>query len=183
MSYKEIETIINKMKCKSCKSDLLPTWLIKKHLLKFLSVITEIVNLSLNSGVFVEDWKCAIIRPLIKKKNITDLKNYRPVSNLQFISKVVECAMLKQITEHCDRLDLHPDFQSAYRKNHSCETSLVYIVNKILWTLENSEIKILTCLDLSAAFDTVDHQVLLDVFNNYYGVGGVAPAMVQIVSA
>ena len=91
------------------------------------------------------------------------MKNYRPVSNLPFMSKLVEKCMLAQFNKHCKDNLLMPDYQSAYRSNYSCETSLVKLVNDTLWGFENQNAVSLISLDLSAAFDTVDHNVLLDV--------------------
>ena len=96
------------------------------------------------------------------------------MSNLSFLSKVVECAVLKQFTEHCTRNDLIPDYQSAYQSNYSCKTALVKIVNGILWSMENQECTNLMAIDLSAAFDMVDHVILLDVLQKRFGIEGVA---------
>ena len=171
LSQLEVRKIILNMKTKSCEDDIILTAIIKKHLIDFLPTITDIVNLSLQEGKFLTNWKCAIVSPLIKKLNQElELKNFRPVSNLQFISKIVECAMLDQIINHCDHQDLSPHHQSAYRKHHSCETAVLKITNDALWSLEQEKIKILVCLDLSAAFDTVDHEILLDILHHYYGI-------------
>ena len=86
--------------------------------------------------------------------------NYRPVSNLGFISKIVENVTLEQFTEHCNKNSIRPEYQSMYRKHHSCETSLVNLVNDILWGMENQSETAVVILDLSAAFDTVDLNLL-----------------------
>ena len=69
---------------------------------------------------------------------------------------------------------LIPDHQSAYREHHSCETALIKLVNDILWNMENKKLTLLVCLDLSAAFDTVDHNILIETLENLYGVRDVA---------
>ena len=102
------------------------------------------------------------------------LSNFHPVSNLSFLSRVVECAVLKQFNEHCTRNNLIPDYQSAYRPNYSCKTALVKIVNDILWSMENQECTNLMAIYLSAAFDTVNHVILLDVLQKRFGIEGVA---------
>ena len=101
-----------------------------------LPAITRIINLSLSEGVFDESWKEAIIRPLIKKLG-HDLvtSNYRPVSNLPFLSRVLEKAELQQFMQHCDANEILPDCQSAHRQNHSCETALTILVDDITWTM------------------------------------------------
>ena len=111
----------------------------------------------------------AIVKPLIKaKKKGTAHMNYRPVSNLSFISKLVERCTLQQLTQHCNNHTLLPDFQSAYWKHHGCETSLLKVTNDILWGMENKQVTSMIILDISAAFNTVDHELLLKVLNHKF---------------
>ena len=156
--------IIRKMPSKTCQLDQVPTAKLQEILEGCLPAITYIVNRSLDQGEFCDSWKEALVKPLIKKKELgTQNSKYRPVSNLSFISKIVEKITLDQFNEHCNEYKLVPEYQSAYRKKHSCETSLVKLVNDTLWNMENQLVTAIVILDLSAAFDTVDHQLLLDV--------------------
>ena len=140
-----------------------------------LKTITHIVNTSLTTGIFLLDWKTAIIRPLIKKAGLElSKKNYRPVFNLCFLSKLVVHCMLKQILKHCDDNCLLPDFQLAYQANYSTETSHVRMMIDILWAMEEQHITMMFILDLSAAFDTVDHNILLMILENQFGVRDTA---------
>ena len=82
--------------------------------------------------------------------------------------------MLHQFNNHCDQHNLLPDFQSVYRKNYSKETALIKLVNEILWAMETKSIMAVTFLDLSAAFDTVDHDLLLDILNKKFGISELA---------
>ena len=82
--------------------------------------------------------------------------------------------MLHQFNNHCDQHNLLPDFQSAYRKNYSTETALIKLVNEILWAMETKSIMAVTFLDLSAAFDTVNHDLLLDILNKKFGISELA---------
>ena len=146
------------MKNRQCELDIIPMGILKQILEVCLPVITQIVNLSLTQGEFCKSWKVAVIKPLLKKPGLNLIsKNYRPISNLPFISKVVEKCMLKQLIEHCEDHKLLPDFQSAYRKNYSTESSLIRLTNDILWSMEKQHLTLLAVLDLLAAFDTVDH--------------------------
>ena len=117
------------------------------------------VNLSLQSGKFAENWKNALVRPLLKKSGLdqTVFKNFRPISNLQFVSKLTEREVAKQISDYMNTNNLFPSLQSAYRKYHSTETALLKVKNDLLINMNNGHVTLLVLLDLSAAFDTVDH--------------------------
>ena len=95
---------------------------------------------------------------------------YRPVINLTFISKVVEKITLKQFTKHCEDHHLLPNYQPANRKFHSCETSLIKLVNDLPWAMERQEVTAVTMLDLSVAFAVVNHNILLEVPNKRFGI-------------
>ena len=88
--------------------------------------------------------------------------NYRPVSNLQFLSKVLEKSACLQLQQYLDENNLYPEYQSAYRKGHSCETALLKIVNDIQKDVQNRKMVALVMLDLSSAFDTIDKDMLLE---------------------
>ena len=126
-------------------------------------------------------WKNALVRPLLKKPGLdhTILKNFRPISNLQFVSKLTEKAVAKQITEHMSTHGLFPSLQSAYRKYHSTETALLKVKNDLLLNMNNGHVTILVLLDLSAAFDTVDHDLLLQKLQSVIGIQGTALSWFQ----
>ena len=96
------------------------------------------------------------------------------MSNLSFLSKLVEKASLISFTNHMDSYGLLPSYQSAYRANHSTETLLVKLQNDILCNKEKSFVTPLAAMDLSAAFDTVNHQLLLNILERCFGVCDVA---------
>ena len=130
---KELEKTIASMPSKTCALDIMPTARLKEVLGTILPSLAHIFNKSLDQGAFYNKWKEALVKPLVKKKSLGAIKtNYRPVSNLQFISKIVEKVTLDQFTLHCNSNNLLPSYQSAYRKYYSCETSLVKLVNDIL---------------------------------------------------
>ena len=173
LSEDEVRTIIASMATKSCELDPLPTNILKAGIDIILPVVTKIVNVSLKTGEFADIWKTAIIRPLLKKINLDLIpSNYRPVSNLSFLSKVVEKAALLRFTSHCEEHRLMPDYQSAYRTNYSCETAVTKLTNDLLWSMEKQEVSALAAIDLSAAFDTVDHSILLSVLQKKFGISG-----------
>ena len=136
-----------------------------------MPALTHIINKSLETNHICSKWKEALVKLLIKKPTAGQEKsNYRPVSNLSFISKVAEKVILTQFTKHCDENKLLPAYQSAYRKNHSCETSLVKLIDDLLWAMEKQLVTAVMILDLSAAFNTVDHDLLLEVLEKRFGV-------------
>ena len=162
-----VKTAILSMKTITCELDVMPTKLQKQIIPWILEPLTLAFNTSLTSGKFPTTWKTAIVRPLLKKPNAAlEFKNYRPVSNLAFLSKVLEKLAMDQVIKYCDSNNLLPVYQSAYRKYHSCETGLVKLTNDILWNMENGKVTSLCAIDLSAAFDTVDHSVLLAVLRD-----------------
>ena len=175
LSESQLYKIIMEMSSTTCELDIIPTKFLKKVLSHFIPAITKVVNLSMSTGHFFEDWKLAIVRPLKKsQKKETEKSNYRPVSNLQFLSKVVKKCTLNQLTNHCNKHNLLPDYQSAYRKHYSCETSLLKLVNDTLWTMEDKCITTVTVMDLSAAFNTVSHELLLAVLREQFGINDLA---------
>ena len=88
------------------------------------------------------------------------------------MSKLIESCAMDRLNEHCYYNRLIPDYQSAYKRFHSCETSVLKLVNDILWGMECQEISSMIACDLSTAFTTVDHLLLLDILSNKFGVGG-----------
>ena len=120
-------------------------------------------------------FKQAIVLPLLKKPNLDRnvFKNYRPVSNLHFLSKILKKVVLQQLSDHLNATDTFEPFQSAYRADHSNETLLLRVTNDLLMACDRGSVSILSLLDLSAAFDTLDHNVLLKRLRLSFGISGV----------
>ena len=172
----EVRTIILSSPCKSCDLDAIPTWLLKLCVHELAPLLTALVNASLERGCVPTSFKCANIRPLLKKPGLDSeiLKNYRPVSNLPFISKVLERVVDKRLEQHLVVNNLHEELQSAYRKFHSTETALLKVQSDILQSLDKGNVTVLVMLDLSAAFDTIDHHILLHRFEHLFRITGLA---------
>ena len=168
--------IINSASAKSCELDPIPTTLFYENLDILLPTITNIINTSLTTGIVPPDLKTAIVKPLLKKPSLDKnlLKNYRPISNLPFLSKFLEKVVLHKLLSHLQENNLSNPFQSAYRAGCSPETVLLRIVNDILSALDNDNISVLLLLDLSATFDTLDHQILLSRLNSVFGIQSTA---------
>ena len=159
----EVNNVINKSPTKCCELDPLPTNLLKDCANVLVPVITKIVNQSLSSGIFPMSFRSALVKPLLKKPSLDPeiLKNYRPVSNLSFLSKVLERIVLARISPFLQCNKLLDNHQSAYRANHSIETALLKVESDILTAMDHGRVVALVLLDLSAAFDTVDHCILI----------------------
>ena len=108
-------------------------------------------------------YKETILTPILKKPdlNTEDLRTYRPISNLSCVSKLIKKVVAKQITNYVSTNNLDEPMQFSYRANHSTETALCKIYNDITLSLDRNECVLLISLDLPAAFDTIDHQILL----------------------
>ncbi len=172
----EIRKIIMSRPNKACELDPIPTWLLKNCLDELLPLITNICNASLSTGYFPLEYKNAIIRPLLKRSSLDAnvLSNYRPVSNLHFTSKVLEKLVVIRLEEHMSEYELYDPRQSAYRAAHSTETALMKINNDILSSLDLGRCTVLASLDLSAAFDTVDHSIFRSRLTHLYGITDTA---------
>ena len=174
-TLEELKEITSSMDLKSSFDDPLPAPLYKSALNFLLPYILELVNLSLSSGD-MSGLKESTISPILKKAGLDQeiFPNYRPLMNLQFLSKVIEKVVLKRLNAHMDRNNLHNPNQYGYKKNHSTETLLLEIVDQTLIGYDKNSATVLVLLDMSAAFDTVDLKKLLDILENKIGLKGVA---------
>jgi hypothetical protein len=176
LTIDEIKKVIRKSPTKSCSLDPIPTWLLKEEIEIISPIITSIVNMSLQTSFFPPSMKHALVTPLLKKPSLDPetLKNYRPISNLPFLSKVTERVVASQLANHMDTNNLYTPVQSAYRKQHSTETALLKVLNDILVSVDKGKGVILVLLDLSAAFDTIDHDILITRLAERIGITGRA---------
>jgi len=129
-------------------------------------------NTSLQQGTLPVSQRHALVTPGLKKANAdpSDAKNYRPISNLTFMSKVVERLVCRQMVSFLESNGLIPSLQSAYRRGHSTEIAVLKIISDILLATDRGEVTLLGLLDLSAAFDTVDHEILLARLSTAFGI-------------
>ena len=132
----------------------------------------HIVNLCISTNVFPLPCKSSIVTPLIKKNWFCAdiLKNYRPVSNLSFLSKVIEKVIASRIISHIENNAIIDKFQSADKCGHSTETPLLRVYSDIVTTIGKGNGSFLVLLDVSAAFDTIDHSNLFDILEKYVGI-------------
>ena len=174
-TVEELSKILKASGIKTCSEDPLPACILKVIINDLLPYICDLVNKSLRTGS-VEGIKDSVIVPLLKKSGIDPevLKNYRPVTNEVFISILTERVVLTRLLSHLSLNNLHSKYQHGYKKFHGTETLLLKLKNDVLCGFENNMATVLLLIDLSAAFDTVDIDKLLDILNHDIGIGGTA---------
>ena len=141
----------------------MPTWLLKECDDDLAPLLCHLFNVSLEHGNVPSTFKTSSITPLLKKLDLdlADVKSYRPISNLSVMSKLIERLVARQLLDYLTAHHLLPDCQSAYRAHHSTETATLKVMSDILLALDSGDLGLRTLIDLSAAFDTVDHHILL----------------------
>ena len=161
---------------KTCQLDPLPSTIIKPCIQSIAPVITNSTNAVIQQANMPAQLKHAVVRPLLKKVTIDKdaLCNYRPVSNLPQLSKVIEKVILQSLTRHIEDESMFDPYQSAYRANHSPETALLFVVNQIMMAFDNRKGTALVIIDFGSAFDTIDHAMLLRRLRLRYGLEGKA---------
>ncbi len=162
----------------TCILDPVPSKLLKEVLPEVIDPLLAIINSSLSLGYVPKTFKLAVIKPLIKKTQLDpkDLVNSRPISNLPFLSKILEKVASSQLYSFLEKNDICEDFQSGFRPSHSTETALIRGTNDLLLSSDCGFISLLLLLDLSTAFDTIDHHMLLNRLENSVGISGSALA-------
>ncbi len=174
----ELYKLVKSAKPTTCILDPIPSKLLKEVLPEVIDPLLAIINSSLSLGYVPKTFKLAVIKPLIKKTQLDpkDLVNYRPISNLPFLSKILEKVASSQLYSFLEKNDICEDFQSGFRPSHSTETALIRVTNDLLLSSDCGFISLLLLLDLSAAFDTIDHHMLLNRLENSVGISGSALA-------
>ncbi len=137
-------------------------------------IVLDIVNNSLETGIFPNAFKKAAVKPLLKKPNLdySLLNNYRPISNISFLSKILEKVVLQQLNQFLDEYSIREKYQSGFRQGHNTETALLKIVNDLRLNTDKGNASVLILLDLSAASDMVDHCILIDRLEKCIGLSG-----------
>jgi len=159
---------------KQCSSDPFQKRVLKSNVDTLAPFLTELFNRSLSAGTVPTAFKAAYATPLLKKSDLdpANVHSYRPIANLSVLSKLLERLVSQQLLDHLNASKLLPDLQSAYRAHHSSETAVIKVLADTLKALDGGDLAMLTLLDLSAAFDTVDHGILLRRLETSYGLQG-----------
>ncbi|KAK2922272.1 hypothetical protein Q8A73_001766 [Channa argus] len=140
-----------------------------------MPAITQVINTSLKTGTFPTSFKQALITPLLKKPSLDPsvVENYRPVSLLPFLAKTIERAVFNQLSDFLSKNNLLDVKQSGFKRGHSTETALLTVVEYLRAAKATGQSSVLILLDLSSAFDTVNHQILLSTLSDL-GISGSA---------
>lgn len=170
----EIRRLVTSLKnSKSVGYDGIPTWLLKRAITYVAPVICHIINLSFVEGVFPENLKLSIVKPLYKKGNANDIDNYRPVTLIPILSKVFEKAMLKRLLEFADKFNILRPEQNGFRKNKSTTLAVYKLVKSVIEGMSRGDHTAALLCDMSKAFDFVQHTNLLSKLYKY-GIRGSA---------
>ena len=176
----ELRRIIVKHGVKVGPDDVLTPYLIKNHLDVLLPHFVNLVNLSLKTNS-CDGIKEAHIVPILKAINLDKelFENFRPVSLLSFISKLTERVVHMRINSHLDSNSLNNDSQYGYKKHHGCDTMILKLIDDIFVAVDKKFGVVMLIIDLSAAFDTVDHSLLLNMLQFKYRITGSALAWLK----
>ena len=171
----DIFLIIKKMKVKNSSGhDNISSKLLKQMAPIIHSILRLIVNQSINTGIFPDSLKLAIVKPLFKNKDSeNDFGNYRPISLLTTISKIFERVIFNQLYEYMTLNNLFINSQYGFRKKHSTELAALELVDRVAKDMDKNKVPLSIFIDLSKAFDTLDHEILLQKLK-HYGVEGIA---------
>ena len=173
ISKDEILKIMKVLPNKQCSGDIIPTWLFKKCWPAISLFIVDIINASFQTGQFPSRLAISYVTPVLKKHQKNDLQNYRPVASLPFLSKIIEKIVCKRLVHHV-KVNLPIEYnlyQSAYKQHHSTETVLLHLKNDILHAFDEGKCMCLVQIDLSAAFDMVHHETLLQRLSTTLNLG------------
>ena len=173
INEQEILNIVSDKKSKSsCGFDLVPPTILKYTIDSIIKPLTYLMNLSLLSGIFPQKMKIAKVIPIFKSQEKSQFSNYRPISLLPIFSKILEKLVHNRLYDFCNKFNLITPSQYGFRKNFSTEHAVIEFQNKIIECLKNKTYAVGIFMDLSKAFDSISHEILIKKLYNY-GIRGI----------
>ena len=170
-----VYSILNNLKAnKSTGLDKIPAKILKLSAEIIAPSLTYIFNLSLESGIYMNEWKRARVTPIYKSEDKTKCENYRPISILPVISKVFEKEVFRQLYSYLTDNDLLSKHQSGFRPKHSTVSALIQMCDNWLSNMDVGKINCVVFLDIRKAFDSINHEILLNKMNLNFGISGNA---------
>lgn len=168
----EIETIVHKISKKKTRDIYgLSAHLVSQLLREIAEKLAHIFNICMSQGIFPEELKLTRIVPVHKKGDFNDLNNYRPIAIIPTLAKIFEIAIKNRIYSYIEKVGILCTEQYGYRKNKSTVIAMVNLIEDVTTAFNERERALLTCCDLTKAFDCVDHHILLEKLW-YYGIRG-----------
>lgn len=162
VSELDVKKIVKSIHTNSTGADGINAFVLKLFIDRISEVLTHIINFSFETKIFPDRWKLALITPIPKIPFPLSEADFRPISILCTLSKIIESLALRQIVAYLTKYSLFDPNQSAYKANHGCVTALLKINDDILDSIDDSEVTVLTLLDFSRAFETVNHKLLIE---------------------
>ena len=173
ISEHNISNVIKKLKNKSSYGhDCLSNIMIKKAHDPLIKPLTLLINQTLSTGIFPSELKVSRVKPLFKRGKSSLFSNYRPISLLASLSKIYEYVVFEQLSAYMETNRLFYSDQYGFRPGHSTELASVRFVNDLIQQMDTFNIPISILIDISKAFDTLDHKIMLSKLR-YYGISGV----------
>ena len=161
-TWETVTLIVKHMKnTNSHGCDGIPLRYIKDSLPVIITYLTCILNTSIATGVVPKAWKHSVVVPVFKSGNQHEPQNYRPISLLPIISKILEKVVASQLSKHLETKNLLSNTQHGFRSSLSTDTALLTLSNKLYANMDKKKVSLITVCDLSKAFDSVSHQILL----------------------
>ena len=180
VSLLSLREIVDHLKPSFCSLDVLSPRILKQIFDSVGTSLVSFVNKCLSTGTIPDSLKQATVTPLLKKLSLDDrdFNNFRPISTLPFIAKALEKTVLNQLQSFLSSNQILETFQSGFKPLHSTESALLRVSNDILLATDAGDSVILILLDLTSAFDTVDHKTLLSRLEYFVGIQGTVLKLV-----